>query len=112
MFSFDFVNPDDPNAKPYGLATMVIHYPTGYTVDTTVPPQCHGTDAELLVEGPSACPAASKLGGGEALSDIGGSDPGSRYTKATTSDFNNQDEITFAARTGYMWVKSSSTPSR
>lgn len=91
---FDFQNPDDPNAKPYSVAQMIMHAPPGTVTDTTVPPQCHATDAEIYLEGPAACPQDSKLGGGVAITDNGpGGDPSSRYSQTTLTHFNNQDEI-------------------
>src|SRR5215210_7149213 len=49
---FDFVNPDDPNAKPYSVSQMIVTGPAGTVTDTTVPPQCHATDAEIYALGP------------------------------------------------------------
>src|SRR3954451_23305208 len=87
-----FVNPTDPNAKPYSVQNMVIHTPTGGTVDTTALPQCHATDAEIYIEGWDACPQDSFLGGGRAVSDSGSNSP-SRYSHTTIKNFNNQDEV-------------------
>src|SRR5436190_5618080 len=86
------VNPTDPNAKPYAVQNMVIHTPTGGTVDTTALPQCHATDAEIYLEGWAACPDDSFLGGGFAASDEGTSSS-PRYTTTTIKNFNNQDEV-------------------
>jgi hypothetical protein len=88
-----FQNPDDPNAKPYATAQMVIHMPSGTVVDTTVPPQCHATDAEILVLGPAACPADTWIGSGFARSDNGPPDSETRYSNTTLTHFNNQDEV-------------------
>jgi hypothetical protein len=91
---FDFQNPDDPNMKPYAVAQMIMHAPPGTVTDTTVPPQCHATDAEIYIEGPAACPPDTKLGGGYAITDNGpGGDPSSRYSPTTLTHFNNQDEV-------------------
>jgi len=87
-----FVNPTDPNGKPYGVQNMVIHSPSGSSVDTTMMPQCKATDAEIYLEGAAACPANTFLGGGFAVSDSGPSSP-SRYSHTTISNFNNQDEV-------------------
>jgi hypothetical protein len=92
VLDVDFQNPDDPNAKPYAVETMVIHMPPGTVTDTTVPPQCHATDAEIYLQGPAACPPDSKIGSGLAVSDNGpGSSP--RYDETELTHFNNQDEI-------------------
>jgi hypothetical protein len=87
-----FVNPTDPNGKPYAVQNMVIHAPEGSAVDTTTLPQCQATDAEIYLEGPAACPSDTFLGGGFAVSDSGPNSP-SRYSRTTISNFNNQDEI-------------------
>ncbi|HEY2601855.1 MAG TPA: hypothetical protein VGI67_09880 [Thermoleophilaceae bacterium] len=52
VLSVEFQNPDDPSAKPYSAATMIIHGPAGSVTDTTVPPQCHATDPEIYAEDP------------------------------------------------------------
>jgi hypothetical protein len=43
---------------------MIFYAPPGFHYDTTVPDQCTATDAQLSVQGPSACPAGSRLGEG------------------------------------------------
>ncbi|MEA2495132.1 MAG: hypothetical protein QOJ29_3043, partial [Thermoleophilaceae bacterium] len=92
VLDVSFQNPDDPAARPYTVANMVIHIPTGTKNDTTAPPQCHATDAELLAFGPAACPADTKIGGGYAVSDTGANSP-SRYSRSEITNFNNQDEV-------------------
>src|SRR5215216_6098874 len=87
----EFQNPDDPNLKPYAAAKMVIHTPPGTVTDTTVPPQCHASDAEIMVEGAAACPEKTWIGSGYAWTDNGGGDP--RYSRTTLTHFNNQDEV-------------------
>lgn len=87
-----FVNPTDPNAKPYAVQNMIVHTPTGGVVDTTALPQCHATDAEIYLEGFDACPADTLLGGGFAVSDSGPNSP-SRYSRTTIQNYNNQDEV-------------------
>jgi hypothetical protein len=94
VLDFHFVNPSDPNAKPYAVKTMVVHGPRGTVVDTSVPPQCHATDAEIYLEGPAACPADSQIGSGFAESDQGDSGGLSpRYSRTTLTHFNNQGEV-------------------
>jgi len=88
----EFQNPADPNAKPYAVYQMVIHKPAGTINDTSVPPQCHATDAEIYLLGPSACPADAQIGSGLAEADQGpGADP--RYSYTDLTHFNNQDEV-------------------
>jgi hypothetical protein len=89
---FDFVNPADPNAKPYSVAQMIVTGPEGTVTDTTVPPQCHATDPEIYALGPDACPADSRIGHGLAIVDNGpGANP--REGRTPLTHFNNQDEI-------------------
>jgi hypothetical protein len=50
---------------PY-MRKMVFYPPKGMRYDTSVPARCTAPDAVLQVMGPDACPAGSRLGGGEA----------------------------------------------
>src|SRR5205823_539736 len=70
--SFEFQNPENPSLKPHAVATLVMHGPAGATIDTTVPAQCHASDAELMIEGPVACPPDSKVVSGLVVADTGG----------------------------------------
>ena len=90
---FMFQNPDDPSLKPHALKSLVVHGPPGGGIDTTVPPQCHASDAELMAQGPDACPPESKVGTAFAISDTGGGGPLPRYTRTDITEFNNQDEV-------------------
>ena len=89
----EFQNPENPSEKPPAVARMVVDAPAGSVTDTSVPPQCHASDAELYVEGTSACPAGSKIGGGLSVSDTGGGGPFPRYDDATITDFNTQGGV-------------------
>jgi hypothetical protein len=91
--SLAFQNPENATQKPHAVARMVIHAPQGAITDTTVPPQCHASDAQLYVEGAAACPPDTKIGGGVAVSDSGGGGPFPRYTEATITDFNTQGGV-------------------
>jgi hypothetical protein len=86
---FLFVNPDNPALKPYSVDKMIIHRPPGTAIDTTVPPQCHATDAEIYALGPAACPDDSWIGSGWAISDQGNN----TTSQTTITHFNNQDEV-------------------
>ena len=72
VMDWRFQNPENPALKPHTVRRMVVHGPRGGVIDTTAPPQCHASDAELMVEGPSACPAGTLVGSGLAVSDLGG----------------------------------------
>jgi hypothetical protein len=88
-----FRNPENPSQKPYTAKTMVVHAAAGGVIDTTVPPQCHASDAQLMLQGPSACPPDTKIGSGFSISDTGGGGPLPRDSRATITNFNNQDEV-------------------
>lgn len=93
-FHFQFVNPENPQEKPHTLKRIVVHYPPGTVFDSKAAPQCHASDEQLQTEGPSACPADTKLGGGEAVSDTGSSGPfPPRYTKSKITQFNGDNEL-------------------
>ena len=90
----DFFDPADPNAKPHTLKTLIIGEPAGAITDTTALTQCKATDAELMLEGPAACPADSRVGGGTLVSDTGSTnDSFPRYVTNDVTQFNNQDEV-------------------
>ena len=91
--TFKFQHPNDPNGRPYAVASLVTHGPPGGGMDTTVPPQCRASDAQLTAQGPAGCPAETKVGTGLAVSDTGGSGPFPRYTRTTITSFNNQGEL-------------------
>jgi hypothetical protein len=58
-----YKNPTDPKAKPSPIRQEVFTFPAGTTYDETVVPDCKASDMEILLQGTSACPAASRLGG-------------------------------------------------
>jgi hypothetical protein len=93
-FHVKFRNPEDPALKPHTVSRIVVHYPKGTRFDSKAAPQCHASDAELQSEGPDACPPESKVGGGLAVSDTGGSGPfPPRYTTSKISQFNGDGEL-------------------
>ncbi|HEX8744205.1 MAG TPA: hypothetical protein VF712_13830 [Thermoleophilaceae bacterium] len=91
--NFEFQNPEDPSLKPHAAATMVVHRPAGSVIDTTVPDQCRASNAELMIQGPAACPPGSRIGTAVAVSDTGSSGPLPRFTRTNITNLNNQDEI-------------------
>jgi hypothetical protein len=93
LVNLHFRNPENLALKPHTVTTMAVRAPRAGLTDTAVPPQCHASDAQLMLQGPSACPKASKVGGGVAVSDTGGGGPFPRYREATISNFNNEDEV-------------------
>src|SRR4051794_34281967 len=88
-----FQNPENPVLKPHTLKAMVVRSPAGAVIDTTVPPQCHASDAQLMIQGPAACPRDTQIGWGLSASDNGGGGPLPRYSEAAITSFNNQNEV-------------------
>jgi len=70
-------DPDNPNAKPPALTSVTIAAPPGTVFDGAAVPACAASDAELMLEGPAACPTASGVGGGfgSVVADPGPPDP-------------------------------------
>ena len=91
--AIEWQNPDDPNAKPYAVETIVIRFPTGTVIDTSVPEQCKASDAELMASGASACPKDSVVGRGKVVTDSGSPGVPPRLTENTLTQFNNDGEL-------------------
>jgi hypothetical protein len=87
-FAFDYVNPDDPEAKPPAVRRVVTVLPRGARYDPSVPGSCTASDAELMAQGAAACPADSAIGGGVVTVDSGVPGPG-RIVTADVEFFNN-----------------------
>ncbi|MEJ7786845.1 MAG: hypothetical protein WKF96_18745 [Solirubrobacteraceae bacterium] len=92
-FAVDFFDPADPAAMPIPARKVVIELHPGARFDTNAVPQCKATDAELLILGPSACPAASQVGTNEVLIDHSFPPPGPRYTISDVKIFNDADAL-------------------
>lgn len=94
--TIDYVNPSDPNAKPYAVESLVESLANGARFDTSVPVRCRASDAELMSQGPAACPAGSRVGGGELDLDTGIEGP-SRIVHNRVTLFNNENELILLA---------------
>ena len=93
-FVFDYVNPEDPDAKPPAVRKVVTILPRGARFDTGAPAKCTASDAELTAQGGAACPPDSAIGGGVITVDTGA--PGDqRFITADTEFFNNADEFIY-----------------
>jgi hypothetical protein len=57
-------DPDDPDAKPPAVRSLVIDAPPGTRFDAEAVPVCRATDEELRVLGRAACPAGSVVATG------------------------------------------------
>jgi hypothetical protein len=92
--SVDFHDPANPGGKPYSVARMIVRGPAGTVIDTSLPDQCKATDAQLLAQGATACPAGSRIGGGTIVSDTGstGAFP-PRFVTNRVDNFNNANEL-------------------
>lgn len=76
IFEFDYVNPEDPEAKPPAVEKVVTKLPRRGRYDVSVPGSCGATDAELMAMGADACPEDSLIGGGVVTVDTGLPGPG------------------------------------
>ncbi len=90
-FKFDYVNPDDPEAKPPAVKKVVTILPKGAQYDASVPGSCSASDEELMAQGAAACPEDSRIGGGVITVDTGVPGPG-RIVTADTEFFNNAED--------------------
>ena len=90
-FKFDYVNPDDPDAKPPAVRRVVTILPRGGRYDASVPGSCTASDEELMLQGAAACPEDSRVGGGVITVDTGAPGP-ERFITADTEFFNNAED--------------------
>jgi Ca2+-binding RTX toxin-like protein len=93
-FSVDYVNPDDPSAKPPAVRTVVETLAHGASFDTSIPEHCVASDAQLMLQGESACPPASRVGTGFIRVDTGFPGP-NRYIEVDAVFLNNADQLIF-----------------
>ena len=90
-FVFDYVNPEDSDAKPPAVKKVVTILPRGGRYDASVPGSCTASDEELTAQGAAACPADSAIGGGVITVDTGVPGP-ARIVTADTEFFNNAED--------------------
>lgn len=100
--AIDYVNPDDPDAKPPAIMRVHVVLPKGSRIDPAVPGVCTASDPELILAGDSACPAASQVGEGTLSADTGA--PGEvgtfpRTVETEVSFFNGERDLIFLAET-------------
>ena len=91
----DYVNPDDPAAKPPAVRTVVLALARGARFDTAAPALCGASDLELMALGAAACPEESIVGSGEITLDTGV--PGARMIASEITFLNNTEELIFLA---------------
>jgi hypothetical protein len=85
--------PGKPGAKPHAVTTIVFRLAPGTVIDTNALPQCKASDADLLAQGPAACPANSRVNTGVVRSDTGSTGAFPRIVHSDIQSFNNQGEI-------------------
>src|SRR4051812_29755821 len=69
-----YKHPSAPARKPIPVRREVFTFPSGTTYDEGVVPDCTASDLELMVFGPSACPAASQTGASDGDTTMAGFD--------------------------------------
>jgi hypothetical protein len=94
VLNIDYVNPDDPEAKPPAVRKVVTRLARGARYDTSAPDLCDASDAELMASGEAACPPGSKVGEGVVTLDTGVPGPG-RFIVADIDFLNNSNELIF-----------------
>jgi hypothetical protein len=75
-FAVDFADPANPEGKPHSISKVELELAEGARFDTAAIPRCAATDAQLMAEGASACPANTRVGTGEIIVDTGFAEPG------------------------------------
>jgi hypothetical protein len=97
VFYDEFFNARDRSAKPPAVQHIHIQLPRGARFNWRAVPICTASDAELMAEGESACPVASKVGHEVYTFDTGGLDP-NRFVTSDISFLNNKDELIILTR--------------
>jgi hypothetical protein len=92
IFIDTFTNADDPNAKPPPVSHFHLQLPPGARFDTDAIEQCTASDAELMLQGASACPEESHIGEEVFIADSGFPEP-NRYITADVIFINADDAI-------------------
>ena len=65
-----YTRPGQPGAKPSPIRHLVIDAPAGTRFHSRSFPACEASDAEVMADGPAACPAPSRIGGGPIAGQI------------------------------------------
>jgi hypothetical protein len=97
IYSIDYFDPADrANGKPHAFSHLKVELAEGARFDTSALPHCKASDAELMAQGPAACPSETRVGTDETVVDTGSPGPG-RYMTANFSFFNNDRELILLA---------------
>jgi len=100
--AIDYVNPRDHDAKPPAIMGVHVVLPEGSRIDPTVPRVCRASDAELMLAGPAACPAKSRVGEGTLSADTGAPGEVGTFPRTIETDarfFNGGGDLIFLAET-------------
>ena len=84
---------DPKNGKPPAVSHVHTQLPAGARFDTSAVPRCTASDAALMLEGPSACPPASKLGTNDFVIDEEEPPTTDRYVLEKVTFFNEKDGL-------------------
>jgi hypothetical protein len=96
-FTTTYLSTADPAAKPPPLSHVRFELPDGGRFDTGAVPQCTATDAQIMVQGSSACEPGSTLGAGELTVDTGFPEPNRMLVNDLTF-VNARDALIIVAR--------------
>jgi hypothetical protein len=97
MFHDEFFNAQDASAKPPPVQHVHVQLPHGARFNWRAVPLCTASDAQLMAEGESACPAASKVGSEVYSFDTGVEGP-NRIVTSDIAFLNNKDELIILTR--------------
>jgi hypothetical protein len=97
-YAIDYLNPQSPGAKPHAFSHLRIELAEGARFNTDAVPHCNATDAQIVAQGPSACPPESRVGSDETVVDTGVEGP-NRYFTTDFSFFNDDRELILVADT-------------
>ena len=92
VFHDEFFDARDASAKPPPVQHVHVQLPHGARFDWRAVPLCTASDAELMAEGPSACPAGSKVGS-EVFSFDTGVDGPNRVVTNDITFLDNKEQL-------------------
>jgi hypothetical protein len=97
IFHDEFFNASDRSAKPPAVQHVHIQLPRGARFNWRAVPLCTASDAELMAQGESVCPAGSRVGGEVYTFDTGVPGP-NRLVTSDITFLNNKNELIILTR--------------
>jgi hypothetical protein len=91
-FDIAFRNPNDPNAKPPQITAATYRLPEGTSIASAATPQCRASNDQIQAQGPGACPADSRVGGGT-LTAVTGFGPPADPAQTDVTLFNGPGQL-------------------